>query len=337
MTAYLGLRLRRFLLPLLLFSGVAAGGSLDDARRYPGQVVFDERGQSSVSIRVNAQITDLADITRGSQVQSGDPLVWFESAELRTVQSSYLSTYRNSDFQRLSYQSEQTMARNRLILRWRGLSKKEIEELELDGEPLEEIALEAPFDGVVLGLDVVKRQVVNAGVQVGQFTAVGMPALSLADPDRVLVEAQVPGTEARRMAAGDPAHVHAAAGVLEGEVVGVYPQAVEGSGRHRVVVETRKDAVGSGLVPGMRVGVAVSLRSEPVSRWEQRGGQRGPTGDPRSGEGAPEGPPGQPGAPAGPSQPGQPGQPGTPAGPGQSVHQGGGGAAGGSGESHGRP
>jgi hypothetical protein len=269
----------------LLFPGWTGAEELKAPRSYPGQVVFDERGKRSVSIRVNAQTTRLADIARGSRVQSGEPLVWFKSAELRTVQKSYLSTYRNASFQDLSYQSESVMARNRLTLLWRGLSREEVQQLEMEAEPLEEIALEAPMDGIVLGLEVFPKEVVNAGVQVGQFTAVGTPALRLGDPSRLLVEARLPLRDARRLAANDPVHIRGLGDrPIEGEVVAVYPATQETTSRRRVLVAPTRENGSSRLVPGAQVSVAVSLRSRPVSRWEQRRAPGIPTGEPKTEE-----------------------------------------------------
>ncbi|MDZ7754369.1 MAG: efflux RND transporter periplasmic adaptor subunit [Gammaproteobacteria bacterium] len=251
-------------LGLLLAIGlllVTAGAGAEPGR-YPAEVVVDPRAIHTVTLRTNARIVDMEDLNPGRRVAAGDTLFTFESAELRTLQKSYLTTHRNlGDIGDITPRVKENVTQNKLALLWRGMSEEDIERIEETAEPLDAVPVKAPVDGVITRVDIRVGQVVNAGVQSGQFAAVGVPVLRIADDRRMLVEARVPPADAVHFRAGMPLVIETRAGRLDGQVEQVLPLADAGVPRQRVVVRPVDRA---GLHPGMRV--LVRLPGDTPSR-----------------------------------------------------------------------
>jgi len=229
--------------------------------RYPAEVVVDPRAIHTVTLRTNARIVDMENLNPGRRVAAGDKLFTFASAELRTLQKSYLTTHRNlGDISDITPRVKENVTQNRLALLWRGMSEEDIAHIEETAEPLEAVPVKAPVDGVITRVDIRMGQVVNAGVQSGQFAAVGVPVLRIAEDHRLLVEAQVPPADAVHFRAGMPLVIETRQGSLDGQVEQVLPLADAGVPRQRVVVRPVDRA---GLHPGMRV--LVSLPGDGIS------------------------------------------------------------------------
>ena len=183
----------------------ASGGEHGDElavseRRYPAMVIVDSRRVIDLVIKVNARIVNPQDLYVGKSVDKGEVLAEIESAELETVQNTYLGIVRNMDaVQSFSVTSPQKLIEGRMNLEWRGMTASDIEQIELQGAPLKRVPIRAPVSGYLYSLNVINNQILNAGVQTGLFTATGTTIASIADPTAVKIEASIPATEAARL------------------------------------------------------------------------------------------------------------------------------------------
>lgn len=244
-------------LGLILTAATALAGPI----RYPAEVVVDPRAIHTVTLRTNARIVDMENLNPGRRVAAGDTLFTFASAELRTLQKSYLITHRNlGDISDITPRVKENVTQNRLSLLWRGMSAEDIEHIEETAEPLEAVAVKAPVDGVITRVDIRTGQVVNAGVQSGQFAAAGVPVLRIAEDHRLLVEARLPPADAVHFRAGMPLVIEAGEDTMDGQVEQVLPLADAAVPRQRVVVRPVDRA---GLHPGMRVLVRLPVDAAP--------------------------------------------------------------------------
>lgn len=183
----------------------ASGGERNDEptvseRHYPATVIVDSRRVTDLVIKVNARIVNPRDLYVGKSVVKGEVLADIESAELETVQNTYLGIVRNMDaVQSFSVTSPQKLIEGRMNLEWRGMTAVDIEQIELQGAPLKRVPVRSPVSGYLYNLNVINNQILNAGVQTGLFTATGTTIASIADPAAVTIEASIPATEAARL------------------------------------------------------------------------------------------------------------------------------------------
>lgn len=265
---------------VFLLLAAALPGAAQEPGRYPAEVVVDPRAIYTVSLRTNARITAMNHLYPGRHVEEGENLFRFESAELMTLQKSYLATHRNmANVSEITPRVKENVTQNRLSLMWRGMSLEDIEGIEETAQPLEEIAVRAPVSGVITAVEVRMGQVVNAGVQSGQFTTVGVPVLRIAQDDSLFVEAMVPPAEAVRLAAGVPMEIEISVGwPVAGQVESVFPLVGDAVPRQRVLI---RPVDRTWLHPGMRVLVGPpgsSARTADSPFVEPLGSQRGSGG-----------------------------------------------------------
>lgn len=162
-------------------------------RLYPAIIVIDPRQVVSVVVKINARLRNLRNLYVGQRVARGQVLGELESAELETVQRTYLGLVNNLDaVQAFSMTVNEKLIDARMNLAWRGMSEADIKKLEDTKEPLKLITLKAPVAGYVYSLNVVNEQIVNAGGQSGVYTTTGTTVATIARPEAVYVEAQIP-------------------------------------------------------------------------------------------------------------------------------------------------
>ncbi|HQT00216.1 MAG: HlyD family secretion protein [Hydrogenophilales bacterium 16-64-46] len=199
-----------------MFGAPSAGGEHHDhpveaAVRYPATLTFDPRQLTNVVIKINARITKLNNLFVGKRVARNEILGEMESAELETIQSTYLGLYSNMEAVRgISITGNEKLIDARMGLQWRGMSEDDIKLLENRREPLKDIRIKSPAAGFIYGLNVVNNQILNTGGQVGQYTATGTTILTIARPSAIQVEASLPIREASKLKPGQRATVYLA-------------------------------------------------------------------------------------------------------------------------------
>lgn len=177
-----------------------------DYKLFPAAVNLDARKIHNVVIKVNARISSIGNVFVGKWVNKGEVLAEFDSAEVDTIQRTFIATATNMNrISQISATAQEKMIEARMNLRWRGMAEEDIDELELMGKPLTTIPIRAPAAGYVQTLNMVGDQIVNAGVQTGLFSTAGTVVATIAEPGAVFVLAEVPQTEAAALRRGAPA------------------------------------------------------------------------------------------------------------------------------------
>ena len=145
--------------------------------RAVGQVTYDERLLSRITLKFDGYIGDLKADYVGASVKAGQELFTVYSPELLAAQQEYIETVRrrsgNGDGSLLR------ASRQRLSL-W-DMSDAEIEALERRGVPQDYIAIYAPRSGTLI-----ERNITD-----GSAARMGQTLLSIADLSRVWIEAEV--------------------------------------------------------------------------------------------------------------------------------------------------
>lgn len=181
----------------------------EPARLYPAIVSIDPREVVNVVIKINARIANLHNLYAGKRVVRGEVLGEMESAELQTVQATYLGLFSNmAAVQAFSMTSEEKMVDARMNLLWRGMSEEDVKRLEATGHPLKLIKIKAPATGYLTSLNVVNNQILNAGSQGGQYATSGTTIATIAKPEAIVVEADMSAPEAAALKPGQPATVY---------------------------------------------------------------------------------------------------------------------------------
>lgn len=201
-----------------MFSTPVTAGHHDDehehddaepAKLYPAKVSIDPRYMMNVVVNINARIVNLRNVYAGKRVRQGEVLGEMESAELETVQATYLGLFTNMDAVRaFSMTSEEKMIDARMNLLWRGMSEEDIKRLESTRQPLKLIKIKAPTSGYLYGLNVVNNQILNAGAQGGQYATSGTTIATIARPGAIVVEASLPASETSAIKPGQAATVY---------------------------------------------------------------------------------------------------------------------------------
>lgn len=179
------------------------------ARLYPASVSIDPRQVVNVVIKINARIANLHNLYAGKRVVRGQVLGEIESAELQTVQATYLGLFSNmAAVQAISMTSDEKMVDARMNLLWRGMSEEDVKRLEATGHPLKRIKIKAPATGYLTSLNVVNNQILNAGSQGGQYATSGTTIATIAKPEAIVVEADMPASDAAALKPGQAATVY---------------------------------------------------------------------------------------------------------------------------------
>lgn len=159
-----------------LETGEATHRDLVKSIRAVGEVAFDERLLSNVTLKFDGYIGDLKADYVGAEVTRGQVLFTVYSPELLSAQRDYLETLkRRSDAQTGLVRA----ARQRLAL-W-DMSDGEIRALEERGAPQDYVAIYAPRSGTLI-----ERNIAD-----GSAAKMGQTLLSIADLSRVWIEAEV--------------------------------------------------------------------------------------------------------------------------------------------------
>lgn len=159
-------------------TGKVTNQNLIKSIRAVGQVKFDERLFSNITLKFNGYIGDLKTDYVGAAVQKGQVLFTVYSPELLAAQQEYLQTLKY----RKDRGSEDTLlraSRQRLAL-W-DMSPQEIEALEQRGTPKDYISIYAPRTGTLI-----ERHIAD-----GSAARMGQTLLVIADLSRVWIEAEV--------------------------------------------------------------------------------------------------------------------------------------------------
>ncbi len=181
----------------------------EPAKLYPATVSIDPRQMVNVVIKINARIANLRNLYAGKRVRQGEVLGEMESAELETVQATYLGLFSNmAAVQAFSMTSEEKMVDARMNLLWRGMSEEDVKRLEATGHPLKLIKIKAPASGYLTSLNGVNNQILNAGSQGGQYATSGTTIATIAKPEAIVVEANLPAPEAASLRPGQAATVY---------------------------------------------------------------------------------------------------------------------------------
>jgi Cu(I)/Ag(I) efflux system membrane fusion protein len=159
-------------------TGKAIYRDLMERIRAVGEVTFDERLLSHVTLRFDGYIGDLKADYVGTQIEKGQVLFTVYSPELLAAQQEYLETLKR----RGNPGGDDPLlraARQRLAL-W-DMSAEEIQALERRGEPQAYVPIYAPRSGTLI-----ERNIAD-----GSAAATGQTLLTIADLSRVWIEAEV--------------------------------------------------------------------------------------------------------------------------------------------------
>lgn len=251
-----------------MFGAPAAGPADHDhpaaaAARYPAALILDPRRVTGVVVKINARITKLNNLYLGKRVARGELLAEMESAELETIQATYLGLFSNMEAVReVSMTGNEKLIDARMGLQWRGMSEEDIRMLERHREPLKRIRIQSPDAGFIYSLNVVNNQILNTGGQVGQYTATGTTIMTIARPGAIQVEASLPVRVTRKLKAGRQATVHVA-DARRGEIAipaiveQVFAFATPGNQRQRVRLKLGALPDGVALAAGLQTSVSL--------------------------------------------------------------------------------
>ncbi len=138
-----------------------------------GYVEFNERGQRTVSARVNGRIDKLYVNETGQMVDKGDDLALLYSPELVVSEQNLL------DARRPGAGTDLVSASKRLELL--GIGTDQIDEILKSGKPSTELKIRSPISG----------HVIKKYVREGQYVQEGTPLYDVADLSSVWIQAQV--------------------------------------------------------------------------------------------------------------------------------------------------
>ncbi len=225
------------------------------------EITYDERNLVEVTARVNGEVENYYHFFEGDLVEEGDVLIDLESPELMRVVQDYAQAMRSKGWvERLGSDMPHINATSTVTLLWRGLTLDDIKRVATSGELMKDFAIRTPVSGLVVEQNVNHGTLVNAGVQGGQFTAIGETIVKVAELSTVWVQAELLGPDLDRIETGDMARVRVhglPARVFEAPVSFVYPVVDEGR-RTRVarIVLPNEDLA---MVPGMYADVTFML------------------------------------------------------------------------------
>ncbi|KNY31848.1 cation transporter [Agrobacterium sp. SUL3] len=178
--------------------------------RVPGTVTLDERMVSIVSMRADAFVEEVADVTTGDRIIKGEDLFHFYSKEIATAGAEYAAEMRNGT-------KSTPDSGAALRLKNLGVPTATITSIAIDRKVPQSIAYTSPRDGVVL-----ERMAVS-----GMMAEAGDILFRIADISKVWVIADVPEYElgAVRMGAAVSVTVRNMPGTMfNGTVDLIYPE-----------------------------------------------------------------------------------------------------------------
>jgi len=176
--------------------------------RAPGIVTLDERRVSVISLRADAFIESVANVTTGSVIAEGAPLVTLYSPEIAQAIAQFVTDLRSEGKQRPG-------ARQRLENL--GIPADVIDRIAAEGQATVSIPITAPRGGVVL-----ERMAVE-----GMMSEAGETLFRIADISTIWVIAEVPEATLMEIAEGDEVRVSfrgLADGSMTGRIDAIYPE-----------------------------------------------------------------------------------------------------------------
>ena len=218
--------------------------------RAPGTIQLDERRVSVVSLRFEAYLEKVADVTTGSRVKKGDRLMRVYSAEILAAAAQYRSVLGQSAS--LVDGRAQSTEGARRRLENMGVPVEAIAAIEKTREVPTAIDWLAPRDGIVL----------ERGAVEGMRAAPGDPMFKLADVSVVWVLADVAERDLGAVKKGDRAHVTLRGmpgRAFNGKVDLIYPQVNMASRTARVRIELANPD--GALMPNMFADVEIATGS----------------------------------------------------------------------------
>jgi membrane fusion protein, copper/silver efflux system len=191
-------------------TALAAKGAIMLPVRVPGTVTLDERRVSVVSIRTEAFLEEVADVTTGEAIEKGQPLVRFYAKEIAAAGALYAADLKGGARGGTAGGSLQRLQNL-------GVPAAAIAEIEKTKKVPISVTLTAPRNGVVL-----ERMAVD-----GMRAEAGQTLFRIADVSTVWVMADVPEYELSSVRVGDKAtvRIRSLPGKLsEGKVGLIYPE-----------------------------------------------------------------------------------------------------------------
>ncbi len=176
--------------------------------RAPGIVALDDRLVSVISLRADAFIEKVEDVTTGSTVKAGAPLAMLYSPDIAAAAALFVSDLRNGE-------GRASGSRQRLANL--GVPQTTIDKIAVDLRAPVNIALTAPRSGLVL-----ERMAIE-----GMMSSAGETLFRIADTSVVWVMADVPESALAELARGNAATV-TFSGLpgegFQGTINEIYPQ-----------------------------------------------------------------------------------------------------------------
>jgi membrane fusion protein, copper/silver efflux system len=167
----------------------ATRSSISQPILVPGVVEHDERKVSVISLRTEAFVEKVADVTTGAPIKAGQPLVTLYAKEFATAGAQYATDISNGG------KARAVGSLQRLLNL--GVPAEMIAEIEKTGKPPISVTLMAPQSGVVL-----ERMAVD-----GMMAEAGETLFRIADTTTVWIIADVPEFELAQVQRGAAATV----------------------------------------------------------------------------------------------------------------------------------
>ncbi|WP_287184479.1 efflux RND transporter periplasmic adaptor subunit [Mesorhizobium sp.] len=191
-------------------TALASRGAIKRPVRVPGTVTLDERRVSVVSTRTEAFLEEVADVTTGTAIEKGQPLVRFYAKEIAAAGALYAADLKGGARGGAAAGSLQRLENL-------GVPAEAIAEIEKTKKVPISVTLMAPRNGVVL-----ERMAVD-----GMMAEAGQTLFRIADVSTLWVMADVPEYELSSVRIGDKATVRIRSlpgKVFEGKVGLIYPE-----------------------------------------------------------------------------------------------------------------
>lgn len=189
---------------------LATKGAIVRPVRVPGTVTLDERRVSVVSTRAEAFIEEVAQVTTGSVISKGDPLVRFYAKEIAAAGALYAADLKSGIGKGAAAGSLQRLTNL-------GVPNEAIAEIEKTNKVPISVTLMAPRSGVVL-----ERVAVD-----GMMAEPGQTLFRIADISIVWIMADVPEYDLSAVRVGDNASVRVRSlpgKEFKGKVDLIYPE-----------------------------------------------------------------------------------------------------------------
>lgn len=230
----------------------AAMRTVNATVRAPGVVQLDERRVAVISMRMDSWVQKIEDVTTGSRVKKGQPLMQIYSPAFASAAAEYAAVLSSPGINRSPGILEG--ARRRLLNL--AVPESVLDELEKTGKVPNAIVWTIPRDGIVLERNAVE----------GMRAQAGDVLFRLADTSLVWTLLEIPERELGALAVGQHVVVKARGfpnRTFTGLVKVVYPQLNKETRTVRIRVELANEDLA--LLPAMYVDAEVATgKSEPV-------------------------------------------------------------------------